>query len=208
MKLRRVAVYYRVSTIKQDFESQRNAISQWLLIHPPQKTYVFEDHGISGAHVNRPQFNLMMKFVRERKVDLILTYSLDRISRSSNDTINFFQIIDNFRVEFVCLNNALFTTVDNPFKWTMRALMSDLAQVERINIVGRIVNGIAAARSRGVHFGPPIKLTEKKRAEILKLRKLGMTYRQISAIVGLSIGTVQKALRKEKAELETVEWIL
>jgi DNA invertase Pin-like site-specific DNA recombinase len=56
--VKKIAIYYRVSTERQDFASQKNVIDQWLSALPegkkPQSISVYEDDGISGKTMNRP----------------------------------------------------------------------------------------------------------------------------------------------------------
>ena len=62
--LKNIAIYYRVSTERQDLASQRNAVEKWLSDLPeekqPSKTMVFCDEGISGKTTNRPGFQAML----------------------------------------------------------------------------------------------------------------------------------------------------
>lgn len=191
----RVAIYYRVSTDKQDFDSQKHAIDQWLAAHSPKTVYTFQDFAMSGANPHRPELRKMMRFAKQGKIDIVLTYRLDRISRRALDAIEICISLDRMGVDLVCVKQNLFTTADNPFRRTMLTLFAELAELERSIFIGRIKDGIAAAKSRGVKFGPPKKLTADKIQTIQKLRTMNKSYREISAIVGISVGTVCKALK-------------
>lgn len=103
--------------------------------------------------------------------------------------------LERLGVDFVCVKQNLFTTIDNPFRRTMLTLFAELAELERSILIGRIRDGLAAAKARGVKFGPPTKVTEGKLEEIRKLRKEKKTLREISGLVGLSVGCVHRALK-------------
>ena len=83
----RVAIYYRVSTEKQDLDSQRQAVEKWIQDLPeekrPKSTKVYKDEGISGKTVNRPDFQRMLQDAYEKKFDTIIVYKLDRFSRNA-----------------------------------------------------------------------------------------------------------------------------
>jgi DNA invertase Pin-like site-specific DNA recombinase len=79
----------------------------------------------------------------------------------------------------------------------MLAAFAEIAEIERETIVARVKSGLDAAKKRGVTLGPPVKINEDiiKKAQALRLQ--GMSYRDISAELELSVGGVHKALNQE-----------
>ena len=89
--MERTAVYYRVSTDRQDFASQREVVEEWLRqlpeIRRPRSLIEFTDEGVSGKTAHRPEFQRMLAHAYERRVDTIVVYRLDRFSRNASDAI-------------------------------------------------------------------------------------------------------------------------
>src|SRR6267142_3907899 len=91
--MKRVAIYIRVSTSKQDTDNQRRELiavadrSGWEIWR------VYEDAGISGAkgRDKRPGLEAMMKAVNAREFDLVASWSVDRLGRSLTDLLNILQ---------------------------------------------------------------------------------------------------------------------
>ena len=79
---RKVAIYTRVSTDDQDTALQTTELLEYSKKRG-WEPILFEDHGISGAKFDRPALNKMMDAVRSGSVDLVLTWKLDRMGRST-----------------------------------------------------------------------------------------------------------------------------
>ncbi|MBP6217300.1 MAG: recombinase family protein [Oligoflexales bacterium] len=201
--MKSVAVYYRVSTDKQDVESQRHAVEKWLdelpEIKKPEKIHCFQDEGISGSSINRPAFKKMLDAAYAGKIDTIIVYRLDRFSRHATTAIRLILNLDEIGVIFISVTQPVLNfSLENPFRRTMLAAFAEIAELERETIVARVVSGLEAARKRGVVLGAPKKITEEKREEILKLRKSGHSIRNIAHLVGLSVGSVAQTVQSVK----------
>ena len=87
--MERIAIYYRVSTDKQDLDSQKVVIERWLaeLVKPPKHVYVIRDEGMSGKNENRPGYKELLQLAFNRKIDTIVVYRLDRLSRNATVAI-------------------------------------------------------------------------------------------------------------------------
>ena len=100
--MKHAAIYYRVSTDKQDLASQREAVDKWIAELPeakrPGKVTVFKDEGISGKTMRRPGFQAMLKAAFSRQIDGLIVYRLDRLSRNATHAIKILLDID----EVVC----------------------------------------------------------------------------------------------------------
>ena len=84
--MRRFAIYYRVSTDRQDFESQKYVVDKWLSDLPEDRKpkvepLIFQDEGISGRTMNRPGLQALLAAAYSKKIDTIIVYRLDRLSR-------------------------------------------------------------------------------------------------------------------------------
>ncbi len=161
----RCAIYTRKSTeegLEQDFNSldaQREAgeayiASQrhegWVLIKDR-----YDDGGISGATLERPGLQRLLDDCRSGKIDCVVVYKVDRLSRSLFD---FAQLIETFTaadVTFVSVTQH-FNTNDSMGRLTLNILLS-FAQFEREVIAERIRDKMAASRKKGKWVGgrPP-----------------------------------------------------
>src|ERR1700688_2576996 len=88
--MKRVAIYIRVSTSKQDTENQRRELEAVAKRSSWQVVKVFEDAGISGAkgRDQRPGLDAMMKAVNAREFDMVASWSVDRLGRSLTDLLS------------------------------------------------------------------------------------------------------------------------
>jgi DNA invertase Pin-like site-specific DNA recombinase len=107
--MKRVAIYLRVSTARQDTENQRRELevvaerSGWDVVR------IYEDAGISGAkgRDKRPALDSMMKAVNARRFDMVAAWSVDRLGRSLTDLLG---ILQGFKIRewtCFCINRAL-----------------------------------------------------------------------------------------------------
>ena len=192
-----IGIYYRVSTDKQDLASQKLAVERWLKQltedKKPTTTLVFKDEGISGKTARRPGYQALLKAAYERRIDTIVVYRLDRMSRNATDAIQTLLSLDQAGVGFISVTQAVLNLGhENPFRRTMLAAFSEIAEIERETIVSRVRSGLEAAKRRGQKLGRPKAASAQQQAEVRRLRSLGHTYRQIASLTGLGYGTVQR----------------
>ena len=117
---RRCAVYTRVSTdhgLEQDFNSldaQREACAAyirsqahegWILAHGR-----YDDGGYSGASLDRPALQALLDTVRQRRVDVIVVYKVDRLTRSLADFAKLVKLFDVHGVSFISITQSFNTT--------------------------------------------------------------------------------------------------
>ena len=158
---KRCAIYTRKSTtagLEQEFNSldaQREACEQyianraeigWKLV--PQR---YDDGGFTGSNLERPAFQKLMQDVDDRKIDVVVVYKVDRLSRS---LLDFAQVMHRFEradVAFVSVTQN-FSTADAMGKLTLNMLMS-FAEFEREMIAERTRDKMAAARRKGKWVG-------------------------------------------------------
>lgn len=199
--MKNIAIYYRVSTDRQDIASQENAVQAWLEgLSPekrPQNVLTFVDEGISGKTTKRPEFTKLLDAAYSGKIDTIVVYRLDRFSRHASTAIRLLLNLDEAGVGFISVTQPVLNLGhENPFRRTMLAAFAEIAELERETIVARVVAGLNAARKRGVALGPPRKIDCNIRTSALSLRKQGKTIREIAHDLNLSIGSVSKLLKQ------------
>jgi DNA invertase Pin-like site-specific DNA recombinase len=159
---RRCAIYTRKSTsvgLEQNFNSlhaQREAcvayISRqagWTLV-PEQ----YDDGGFTGANTDRPAFQRLMADVEAKRVDVIVVYKVDRLSRSLLDFVKVMERLNAADASFVSVTQN-FSTADAMGRLTLNVLMS-FAEFEREMIAERTRDKIAASRRKGKWTGGPV----------------------------------------------------
>ena len=162
----RCAIYTRKSTeegLDQEFNSldaQREAceayiISQrhegWLLV--PDR---YDDGGISGGTMERPGLKRLLADVRSGKVDVIVVYKVDRLTRALSDFAKIVDILDAAEASFVSITQA-FNTTTSMGRLTLNVLLS-FAQFEREVISERVRDKIAASKAKGMWMGGCVPL--------------------------------------------------
>ena len=193
----RIAIYYRVSTDKQDFASQKETISRWLADLPeakrPKMILEFVDEGISGKTTRRPGYQDMLSHAFAQKIDTIVVYRLDRLSRNATHAIKILLDLDEVGVAFISVTQPVLNLGhENPFRRTMLAAFAEIAEIERDTIVARVKSGLDAAKRRGQRLGPPIKVSREKQVEARRLKEEGRSYGVIAKMMELSVGAVHK----------------
>jgi DNA invertase Pin-like site-specific DNA recombinase len=194
-KPKSVAAYVRVSTIGQNEAGQRAEIERWLAgngINLKQVRW-FVDKGKSGDDLKRPAFEQLQFAVFIGEVGTIVTYKLDRLSRSLRDGINTLcEWCDKgLRVVSVTQQIDFNGTVGK----MIAAVLLGVAEMEQQTRRERQAAGIAEAKKRGVYVGrkPGTTKAEPKRA--LRLRKQGLKAGEIAKSLGVTRNTVFRYFR-------------
>jgi len=165
----RCAVYTRVSTdhgLEQDFNSldaQREACAAYVRSQahegwvPAHGRY--DDGGYSGASLDRPALQALLDAVRQRKVDVIVVYKVDRLTRSLADFAKLVELFDAHGVSFISITQS-FNTTTSMGRLTLNMLLS-FAQFEREVTGERIRDKIAASKKKGLWVGGVVPLGYK-----------------------------------------------
>lgn len=142
----KVALYSRVSTAAQAEEGYSIAAQQERLVAyckaMGKDNYEFyTDAGFSGSNINRPEMQRLISDVKLRKVESVIVFKLDRLSRSQKDTLYLIEdIFEPNNVSFKSINESFDT--GTPFGKAMVGLLSVFAQLERENIYLRTREGM------------------------------------------------------------------
>jgi site-specific DNA recombinase len=160
-KILRCAIYTRVSTehgLDQDFNSldaQREACSAYIKSQAHegwrQNREHYDDGGFSGGSLDRPALQRLLEDIESRKVDVIVVYKVDRLTRSLADFAKLVELFDGQRVSFVSVTQS-FNTTSSMGRLTLNVLLS-FAQFEREVTGERIRDKIAASKKKGIWVG-------------------------------------------------------
>ena len=160
-KIVRCAIYTRKSTeegLQQEFNSldaQREAGQNYVAAQKHEGWVClpdrYDDGGFTGGNLERPAVQRMMKDIEAGKIDCVVVYKVDRLSRSLMDFARMMETFDKHKVSFVSVTQQ-FNTTHSMGRLTLNILLS-FAQFEREIISERTRDKIAAARRKGKFAG-------------------------------------------------------
>jgi site-specific DNA recombinase len=157
----RCAIYTRVSTdqgLEQDFNSldaqydssqayiRSQQHADWTMVRSK-----YDDGGFSGGNTDRPALQRLLEDVRAGKIDIIVVYKVDRLTRSLADFAKLVELFDQNSVSFVSVTQQ-FNTTTSMGRLTLNVLLS-FAQFEREVTSERIRDKIAASKRKGLWVG-------------------------------------------------------
>jgi DNA invertase Pin-like site-specific DNA recombinase len=162
----RCAIYTRVSSdagLEQDFNSldaqresalayvKSQAHEGWRFVRER-----FDDGGFSGGSMERPALQRLLDLIRARRIDAVVVYKVDRLTRSLADFAKLVELFDAHNVSFVSVTQA-FNTTTSMGRLTLNVLLS-FAQFEREVTGERIRDKIAASKKKGLWMGGVVPL--------------------------------------------------
>jgi DNA invertase Pin-like site-specific DNA recombinase len=221
----RCAIYTRVSTdqgLDQDFNSldaqydasqayiRSQAHAGWTLIRTK-----YDDGGFSGGNTERPALQRLLDDIRAGRIDVIVVYKVDRLTRSLADFAKLVELFDKQNVSFVSVTQQ-FNTTTSMGRLTLNVLLS-FAQFEREVTAERIRDKIAASKKKGMWMGGTIPLgyrVENRKLVIneiaaLAVRNLFRRYLELGSVPALARelndrdsadGTIASTLRADNGQ--------
>jgi site-specific DNA recombinase len=194
----RCAIYTRVSTdqgLEQDFNSldaqydasqayiRSQAHAGWTLVRSK-----YDDGGFSGGNTHRPALQRLLEDLRAGRVDIIVVYKVDRLTRSLADFAKLVELFDQHGVSFVSVTQQ-FNTTTSMGRLTLNVLLS-FAQFEREVTSERIRDKIAASKRKGLWVGgmTPLGYDSKDRkctfneAEADRVRTIFRSYLKLGSL--------------------------
>lgn len=162
----RCAIYTRKSTeegLEQAFNSldaQREACVAYVASQRHEgwvlSPELYDDGGFSGGNMNRPGLTALMAEVQAGRIDVIVVYKVDRLTRSLADFAKIVEVLDAQGASFVSVTQS-FNTTTSMGRLTLNVLLS-FAQFEREVTGERIRDKIAASKRKGMWMGGPVPL--------------------------------------------------
>ncbi len=204
----RCAVYTRVSSdagLEQDFNSldaQRESAEAYIKSQAHEGWRMvrdrFDDGGFSGGSMERPALQKLLDHIRQRRIDIVVVYKVDRLTRALADFAKLVELFDTHKVSFVSVTQA-FNTTNSMGRLTLNVLLS-FAQFEREVTSERIRDKIAASKRKGMWMGGVVphgyRVVERKlhivEAEAAEVRQIFDLY-----LAHGSIRAVQRELRAQ-----------
>jgi site-specific DNA recombinase len=199
----RCAVYTRKSSeegLEQSFNSldaQREACHAYILSQRQEGWRAidaqYDDGGYSGGTMERPGVKRLFEDIRAGKVDVIVVYKVDRLTRSLADFAKMIEILDANKASFVSITQQ-FNTTSSMGRLTLNVLLS-FAQFEREVAGERIRDKIAASKRKGMWMGGTVPLgydiQDRKLivnpAEAATIRKIYGLYLELGCVTKLKV---------------------
>ena len=198
----RCAVYTRKSTeegLDQEFNSldaQREACAAFIASQvglgwklAPDR---YDDGGVSGGTMERPALQRLLQDIRDRKIDVVVVYKIDRLTRSLADFAKIVEVFDAAGASFVSVTQQ-FNTTTSMGRLTLNVLLS-FAQFEREVTAERIRDKIAASKKKGMWMGGTVpfgyRVRERKLvvedAEAAEVQMLFARYLELGSVPALA----------------------
>ena len=193
--MKRVAIYTRVSTSKQETNNQRRELEAVAKRSGWEVVKVYEDAGISGAkgRDKRPALDAMLKAANAREFELLAAWSVDRLGRSLTDLLSILQALHDKRVDLFLHQQGLDTSTSAGR--AMFQMLGVFAEFERGIIRERVNAGLARARANGVKLGRR-RVKPSVEARILELRDKGHGIHIIRKKLNIGTSVVQRVFKE------------
>lgn len=210
----RCAIYTRKSSeegLQQAFNSldaQREACAAYILSQCHEGWQglpdLYDDGGYSGGSMNRPGLTQLLDNVQAGKVDVIVVYKIDRLTRSLADFAKIIEVLDKHGASFVSVTQA-FNTTSSMGRLTLNVLLS-FAQFEREVTGERIRDKIAASKARGMWMGGvvPVGYRVEDRKLIVvedeadRVRHIFNRYLQLGSVYALQAELADQGIRTKQ----------
>lgn len=193
----RAALYARVSTKDkgQDTENQLRQLRAFALSQGWTVTIEYVDR-TSGKRSDRPQFQAMFAAASRREFDVLLFWSLDRLSREGTvETLNHLQRLTGYGVHYRSFSEQYLDST-GIFKEAVIGILAAVAKQERVRLSERVQAGLERARAQGRIGGRPAIADDHKIVRAVQSRRAaGKSIRLIAAELSLSTNTVLKLIR-------------
>jgi site-specific DNA recombinase len=211
----RCAIYTRVSTderLDMEFNSldaqRESALSYiasqkhegWILVGDR-----YDDGGFSGGSMDRPALQRLLRDVESGRIDVIVVYKVDRLSRSLTDFARIVDVFEKNKASFVSITQQ-FNTTTSMGRLTLNILLS-FAQFEREVIGERIRDKFAASRRKGMWMGgtPPLGYNVRERKLVVNEKEAELVRLIFQRF--LRVGSVTKLAQElRRAGYTTKSW--
>jgi DNA invertase Pin-like site-specific DNA recombinase len=196
--IRTIAIYARVSTKDrgQDTANQLAPLREFAARNGWAITREYVDH-ISAKSGNREQFQQMFMDAEAKQFDLLLFWSLDRLSREGAfETLQYLNRLTACGVGWRSFTEQYLDST-GMFREAVISILAVVAKQERVRISERVCAGLDRARASGKRLGriPQKEMTERDVTRIATLRGSGKSFRQIAELTGFPLATCFRAFQ-------------
>lgn len=188
-RMKRAAIYYRVSSDEQTLENQRPDVERITATRGYKVVETYEER--ASAAKSRSEYARLMADAHAGRFDVLVIWAIDRFGRSMIGNMQAVLDLDRCGVRTVSFREP-WLDVDGPQRPLLLAIFSWVAQQEREQLVARTVAGMNRARAKGVRMGRPTVNVDVAKA--LALRARGKSVREIAMHLRVPKSTVHRAL--------------
>ena len=192
--MKRVAIYARVSTDKQQTSNQVLVLKEIAERSGYNIIQIYEDKGISGSkgREDRPALNKMMKDATHRKFDMVMCWSIDRLGRSISHLIEIMNELNELKIDMFFSQQSIDTTKSSGRM--LFSIMGAIGEFEKSLIKERVLAGLDRARKNGTKLGRPSNMTDGLKSAILILKDKGLGVRETCRKPGIGCATYYKVV--------------
>ncbi|AQR95515.1 recombinase family protein [Clostridium saccharoperbutylacetonicum] len=157
-----IAIYSRKSVFTGKGESVENQIElcknycENYLKDKDFEYIIYEDEGFSGKNTNRPRFKELLEDIKSKKIDILICYRLDRISRNVADFSTTLELLQSNNCDFISIKEQFDTST--PMGRAMIYIASVFAQLERETIAERVKDNMVQMAKLGKWLGGQLPL--------------------------------------------------
>lgn len=185
--------YLRVSTEEQELglDAQRNGVLQFASSRGIVVKEFFIDQGVSGSvpALERLGFRSAVDYARANGVNLLIVYSLDRLSRSFSDLFNLIRTLDEWGLTVISVREVFLQDLNPMVRRLVLSILAWAADYERYLIRERTR---AALRAKGIERG--FKPSQELINEVIKLYGSGLSIKAVAGKLNISERQVRKIL--------------
>lgn len=193
----KTAIYTRVSTTEQanegvSLEAQLNKLRAYCQLNNMEVVEIIEDAGISAKNTNRAGYKKLMSLIAAKSIEAVVVYSLSRFSRSTKDTLEAIETMNNKQIAFHSFTEKIDTT--SPTGRFFLTVLAGLGQLEREQTAERTKLALELKKSKNERYsgiapfgykfenGQIVKCEAEQRVikSLKELREMGLTYKQIA----------------------------
>ena len=190
-----IAIYVRVSSIKQDTKSQKPDLERWE--GGQDQAVKWYSDKMTGKTMDRPGWNKLEAAIRNGKVSQVVVWRLDRLGRTASGLTALFDELQKRKVNLVSVKDSL--DLSTPAGRLMANVLASVAQYETEVRGERVLAGQAVARANGKTWGgskPGVrkKVTTTQVKMIRRMKAEGEPITAIAKAVGLSRPTIYDVL--------------
>lgn len=210
----RAAIYVRVSTLDQaeegySIDEQIDKLKKYCEVKDWQVIEIYTDPGFTGSNLDRPGLKKLLRDIENKRIETVLVYKLDRLSRSQKDTLYLIEdVFVSNNVSFVSLNENFDTST--AFGKAMIGILAVFAQLEREQIKERMQMGKLGRAKSGKAMSwnfEPFGYTHKNDSyEINQLESVIVKQMFNEYLNGLSITKLKDKLNSEGHIGKDIDW--
>lgn len=193
-KILRAVIYTRVSTARQTTENQGMELREICQRNGWHIVEEITDEAISGSKGKgeRPGFAKLHEMAIQKRYDVVVVWSIDRLGRSLSDLVSFMNLLGSKQIDFYSHQQAIDTRT--PGGRLSYAIFSAIAEFEREIIRERVSAGLARVKAQGKKLGRPTNVNANTRVAVALLREKGHSIHTIAKQLRIGVGTTQKLL--------------